>query len=420
MLKDNTLRVYNLIGIGIGPFNLGLAALLQKTAISCMFFDRQPEFSWHPGLMLEWSRMQVPFYADLVTLEDPTSAYTYLNFLKETNGLLRHGILENLYPLRSEYQAYCSWVAKKLKVLNFNHDCKAIYYHEKSQLYEIHLSHKGAATPAVYFAENIVVGIGNEPYIPCNVKASPLLAPVLHGSSYLFCKEQLKKKKEIVVVGSGQSAAEVFYDLLMSTDSDVQLKWVTRSDRYFPMEGGPFAFSLSSPDYIEWFYALPPQQKETLIAAQSPLYKGVNAYLLKMIYEQIDIEERKGEKRTRLQTGEALTEIRNVSSKLEMKFIDSVGSENILHADAVVLCTGYKFNFPDFLRPVAHKVVLNEHGYPVLDKDYSSILQPSLFFQNADLYSHGFNSADLGLGPYRNGIIMQQLKSRVPALDLVI
>ena len=77
---------YDIIGVGIGPFNLGLAALTQPLVdsgeISAAFFDKRPAFCWHPGLLLEESTIQVPFLADLVTLADPTSAYSFLNYLK--------------------------------------------------------------------------------------------------------------------------------------------------------------------------------------------------------------------------------------------------------------------------------------------------------------------------------------------------
>ena len=64
----------DIIGIGIGPFNLGMAALLTKEpAITALFFDQNEQFNWHPGLMLRNATLQVPFMADLVTMADPAS-----------------------------------------------------------------------------------------------------------------------------------------------------------------------------------------------------------------------------------------------------------------------------------------------------------------------------------------------------------
>ena len=49
-------RIHDVVGIGIGPFNLGLAALSEPLGIDVLFLDRADEFRWHHGMMLEGSR----------------------------------------------------------------------------------------------------------------------------------------------------------------------------------------------------------------------------------------------------------------------------------------------------------------------------------------------------------------------------
>jgi hypothetical protein len=74
-------RVYDFAGIGVGPFNLGLAALSQPIeGLDGVFLERRESFDWHPGMMLEPAHLQVPFMADLVTLADPTSPYSFPEF----------------------------------------------------------------------------------------------------------------------------------------------------------------------------------------------------------------------------------------------------------------------------------------------------------------------------------------------------
>lgn len=42
----NTYKVYDIIGIGIGPFNLGLAALASDLVqLDCIFIDQQEGFN---------------------------------------------------------------------------------------------------------------------------------------------------------------------------------------------------------------------------------------------------------------------------------------------------------------------------------------------------------------------------------------
>lgn len=70
----STEKIYSVIGIGIGPFNLGLAALIEPVEeLSALFFDQAEGFDWHPGLMLNNATLQVPFLGDLVTMADPAN-----------------------------------------------------------------------------------------------------------------------------------------------------------------------------------------------------------------------------------------------------------------------------------------------------------------------------------------------------------
>ena len=87
-MKKN--KTYDVIGIGLGPFNLGLAALMDDIdEFEALFFEQQKTFDWHPGMLIEGTDMQVPFIADLVTFANPKSRYTFLNYLHETGRLYK-------------------------------------------------------------------------------------------------------------------------------------------------------------------------------------------------------------------------------------------------------------------------------------------------------------------------------------------
>ncbi len=84
----------DLVGIGAGPSNLSVAALSAPVGrLRCKFLDRQPTQRWYPGLMLSAAVLQVSHLKDLVTLVDPTSRYTFLNFLARTGRLHRFASL---------------------------------------------------------------------------------------------------------------------------------------------------------------------------------------------------------------------------------------------------------------------------------------------------------------------------------------
>ena len=156
-------RIYDFAGIGVGPFNLGLAALSEPVeGLDGIFLERRESFDWHPGMMLEPAHLQVPFMADLVTLADPTSPYSFLNFLKQTGRLYRFYIRENFYPLRAEYNQYCQWVAGQLESVRFSTDVLDVTYDDG--VYR--LSVEGPDGPEVLRARRLVLGTGTSPYVP--------------------------------------------------------------------------------------------------------------------------------------------------------------------------------------------------------------------------------------------------------------
>ena len=113
---------HDVVGVGIGPFNLGLAALLDGVAeLDAIFFDAKSQFAWHPGLMLDEAEVQVPFLADLVTLADPTSPHSFLSYLHARERLYRFYFHERLHVLRREFEAYYRWVSERLPTLPLRH-----------------------------------------------------------------------------------------------------------------------------------------------------------------------------------------------------------------------------------------------------------------------------------------------------------
>src|ERR1700682_817166 len=162
----NKETVYDIIGIGIGPFNLGLAALTNKIPeLQTISFDQQPSFNWHPGLLLPNTRLQVPFYADLVTLADPTSKFSFMNFLKGNERIIHFAIQENNFITRFEYNKYCQWVVSQLPNLHFGLKCETIQFDEATQTYTVYVREPGGF-PVRFHGKQIVIGVGMVPSIP--------------------------------------------------------------------------------------------------------------------------------------------------------------------------------------------------------------------------------------------------------------
>ena len=83
-MKTYNNQIVDFVAIGVGPFNLGLACLTAPIDnLNGVFLDKRSSFNWHPGMLLEDTTLQIPFIADLVTMADPTSKFSFLNYIKD-------------------------------------------------------------------------------------------------------------------------------------------------------------------------------------------------------------------------------------------------------------------------------------------------------------------------------------------------
>jgi len=411
----NTDNLYDIIGIGIGPFNLGLAVLTDNIQeLDCLYIDKNNSFSWHTGLLLPTAKMQVPFYADLVTLADPTSPFTYMNYLKQTGKLFRFAINESYYPYRTEYNDYCQWVTSQLNNLYFGHECKTISYAKKQKIYYVSLVDNATAKVKVIASKHIVIGIGSSPYIPAC--AMDIHHPnIFHSSEYLQHKNVALMHKNITIIGSGQSAAEIFQDLLPHTNDPKSLTWYTRSDRLYAMDYSKFSLELSSPEYIRYFYGLPKNKKQQILDKQHDLYKGINFSLIEEIYEELYLLSlRKENNLPQLRTGcELLSITQNGANSFTMKMKHHETEKEFEEStEAIILATGYQSTTPQFIDGIKHIIKFTINGQYDVNDNYSIDHNNSIFVQNAEYHTHGFNGADLGLGPHRNAIIINSIRQQ--------
>jgi lysine N6-hydroxylase len=408
------MNVHDVIGIGLGPFNLGLACLAEPVdGLDALFLERKEQVDWHPGMLIEGTTMQVPFMADLVTLADPTSPYSFLNFLKENGRLYPYYIRESFYPLRAEYQEYLRWAAGRLGNLRFGRKVVAVEWDGAAYLVR---SVDAEGVAHVDAARRLVLGTGTPPWVPpaCRELDGD---DVCHASEYLEHRDRLRRASSITVVGSGQSAAEIYRDLLGGVDEGgYELNWVTRSPRFFPLEYTKLTLEMTSADYVDYFHALPPERRAALNASQHGLYKGVNASLIDEIYDllyQKRVED--GAVPTRLFTNCTVEKAaRDGDGFLVGVRQHEQGRDFELRTGALVLATGYRYRVPRFLDGIADRLRFDAEGRLEARRDYSvdAAGRGEVFVQNAELATHGFVTPDLGMAAYRNSWIIRSMTGR--------
>ncbi|SDC81739.1 lysine N6-hydroxylase [Cupriavidus sp. YR651] len=407
---------YDFISIGLGPFNLSLACLADPLpGLRSLFLEKKESFGWHTGMLVDGTTLQNPFLADLVSMADPTSRFSYLNYCKQQGRIYNYYVRENFYLTRQEYDRYCKWAASQLRNIRYHQDVLDIRYDAVLPGYVVSGVDTHTGTPFRHRARRLVLGIGSTPNLPsCLPDDGDGERAPIHTSAYLANKAWLQQRRTITVIGSGQSGAEVYHDLLKDCDTyGYTLNWVTRSPRFFQMENAKLTLELISPAYIDHFYDLRDSVKARVLEDQRSIYNGINKTLIDQIYDTLDEKRHCPGTRTQLLTNLALTDMRfdAATRGYNLTFRHTELGEQYRHAaDGVVLATGYSHRSPAFVQGIRERIRWDAQGRYQQARNYSvDIHGNEIFVQNAGFHSHGLTNPDLGMACHRNARLLHAL-----------
>ena len=410
-------HVHDLLGVGVGPFNLSLAALLEGAPeIDAVFLEQKERFDWHPGLLMEGTTLQVPFLADLVTMADPTSPHSFLNYLRGRERLYKFYFLERFHIPRREYDDYCRWVSENLSSCRFGERVEEIRH--SGDHYEV--TYRDVHTNEVHLrrARHLALGVGSIPSVP-ECFEDLVGEDVFHSAEFRQRRKRCRTADSVTVVGSGQSAAECFYALLEEQEEcGYRLDWLTRSSGFFPMEYSKLALEHFSPDYTRYFHGLEQQRRDGVLDRQDLLYKGIDADTIAAIYDLL-YERSVGDTEPDAHLL-ALIEVEDAeerASGYRLRCRQHEEDRAFDHdARVVVLATGYERPAPEFMDGIEHLVHRDERGRYIVGEDYRLELtretNNDIFVQNGELHTHGVGAPDLGLGAHRSAVIVNQLAGR--------
>ncbi|GAB3680163.1 lysine N(6)-hydroxylase/L-ornithine N(5)-oxygenase family protein [Saccharopolyspora tripterygii] len=414
-------HVHDLVGVGIGPFNLSLAALAEPVDdLSVAFLEAKPEFSWHRGLLIEGTTLQVPFLADLVTLIDPTSRWSFLSYLGAQERLFPFYFAENFHISRREYDHYCRWVADSLPSCRFGRRVTAVRWDAEDEVFHVESEDVRTAERETLAARNVVLGVGTEPAVPEPMR-EVLGEKVFHASEYLDRQESLRGAEDVTVIGSGQSGAEVALDLMRAQErAGWRVRWLTRSPAFAPMEYSKLGLEHFTPDYTRYFRTLPQETRDRVVPDQWQLYKASSATTLAAIHDVL-YERSVGQRDVAadLMPNVAVTGARESGDGVELACRHTEQERDFsVRTDRVVLATGFSANRPACLEPLSDLVDWDARGRYQVGDDYGVALSPEVtggvYVQNAEMHSHGVGAPDLGLGAHRAAVIVNAVSGREP------
>lgn len=259
-----------------------------------------------------------------------------------------------------------------------------------------------------------MIGIGGVPYIPACSTGADGMVEAIHTSNYLSNRAKLQRCRNITVIGSGQSGAEVYQDLLLGSERHgYSLNWVTRASRFFQMENAKLTLELITPDYGNYFYGLTPEVKQQILDDQRSIYNGINQSLIERIYETLDERSHREAPATRQMTNLALNhcEYLHGSNQWVLTFEHTQLGHHYRHfTDGLVFATGYSYQLPSFIDGIRDRIRWDPQGRYQPSKNWAVDHENrDIYVQNVGLHSHGLTNPDLGLACYRNSRLLAEL-----------
>lgn len=395
--------VHDLIGIGFGPSNLALAIALQERgqaqgALDALFIDKQADYRWHGNTLVNQSELQISFLKDLVTLRNPTSPYSFVNYLKQHGRLVDFINLGTFYPCRMEFNDYLRWVASHFQAQSRYGEevlrVEPVLVNQQVEALQV-ISRDAQGVEFARTTRSVVVSPGGTPRIPAIFAGLKDDARVFHHSQYLarMAKQACVQGKpmRIAIIGGGQSAAEAFIDLNDSYPS-VQVDWIIRGSALKPADDSPFVNEVFSPEFTDLVFQQPVGERERLINEyHNTNYSVVDLDLIERIYGIFYRQKVSGLARHAFHTLVNVEQATatNQGVQLSMRHTAS-GEARVLGYDAVVLATGYeRQSHRELLAPVQEYL----QGFEV-DRDYRLLTDERC---KAGLYMQGFSQASHGL-----------------------
>ncbi|MET8142347.1 lysine N(6)-hydroxylase/L-ornithine N(5)-oxygenase family protein [Sphaerisporangium sp. NPDC005288] len=412
-------RVYDLVGIGFGPSNLALAVALAErgdSPLDAVFLEKQKAFGWHRDMLLDGATMQVSFLKDLVTMRNPVSRHSFVNYLHAKGRLADFINLKTMYPTRLEFHDYLSWVAADFDDrVRYGAEVVTVRPVEDAdgrvELLDVVVQRGGPdGELATYRARNLVVAAGLRPTLPDGMVTD---GRVWHSQELLTRLDGLTSPpRRFVVVGAGQSGAEVT-EHLHRRFPGAEICAVFARYGYSPADDSPFANRIFDPAAVDDFYASPEPVKRMLLDYHANTnYAVVDLDLLRELYRRVYEERAAGTERLRVMNMSRVTGLSDEGTHVEVTVRSLADGEvERLRADAVVYATGYRPVDPlDLLGAAGAYCLRDEHGGLRVGRDHrletTGGMDCGIYLQGATEHTHGLTSTLLSTTAVRAGEIL--------------
>ncbi|QHA08071.1 SidA/IucD/PvdA family monooxygenase [Streptomyces broussonetiae] len=429
---DQPDSVYDIVGVGFGPANLALAIAIEEhnetvapdQRLTAAFLEKQPSFGWHRGMLIEGATMQVSFLKDLATMRNPNSRFSFVSYLHDKGRLVDFINHKVLYPTREEFHDYLRWCADGVDhMVRYGLEVTAVEPVAGSAApgpvreVEVSALDVDGAERATYRARNLALGTGLVPRMPDGVVRS---ARVWHSSEFLhrLADFPVAAPRRFVVVGAGQSAAEVA-DHLHRTYDGAEVCSVLSRYGYSPADDSPYANRIFDPEAVDLYHGADASVRNRLMEYhRNTNYGVVDIDLIDELYRRSYQEKVRGENRLRIMGAAQVTHVEDEADGVAVQVRNLAdGSEERMTADVIVYATGY--TEPD------HAVLLgsltgacrrDDSGRLLVHRDYrlhtDETVETGFYLQGGTEHTHGITGNLLSMVAVRAGEIRASLVAR--------
>jgi len=412
-----------ILAIGAGPSNLALACAVEElapaeVASSTLIVERYENVTWQRGMLLPWTRSQVSFLKDLVTLRNPRSKFSFVNYLHSVGKLDDFINMGNFLPFRQEISDYLQWVAKSFDRVRVEYGryCTSLRPAPDGDSWLAEM-----ADGTTISARNLVIGAGRDARVPPAFRELPD-DRLIHSTQYSRRIAELDPTAplRVVVIGAAESAAEMLWETYQQF-SKSQCTMVIRSPGLDYYQTSRFTNELYFPSYTDQFFAAPEQARERVLAAMHRTnYAAVTPEMLDMLFQQMYLERLTGDQRLSIVT---MTEVKHaavadgeVVLTVEDKMRDCLDE---MRCDLVLLGTGFEPRPPALVRGVLDACGLDEM---TVSRNYRLSTPPQIsagcYLQGVNEDTHGIADSLISVLGVRAGDIVTDLLEHQPPADL--
>jgi L-ornithine N5-monooxygenase len=433
--------VHDMLGIGFGPANLALAIALDERQrdvppdqrIQARFLERQPSFGWHRGMLIDDATMQVSFLKDLVTMRNPSSDFSFVAYLHDAGRLVDFINHKTLFPLRIEFHDYLEWAARRMAhAVEYDSevvDVLPVLDEGVLSGFDVVVRGVGAATPRIERTRNLILAVGLEPSVPPEAQLGERVWHNLDLLDRVAALPDAPSPRRFVVVGAGQSAAEVVA-FLHDRFTGAEVCSVFSRYGYTTSDDTPFANRIFDPDAVDLYYDAHKDVKRLLFDYhRNTNYSVVDEELIQELYRRVYREAVQGEERLRIMRASRVVGVDARSDRVDVAVeLLPTGEREVLAADVLVYATGYRPVDPfRLLGQAAGLCQRDDEGLVRVDRDYRLMTEvdgdAGIYLQGGTEHTHGITSTLLSNVAIRSGEIADTLLAttanvpiRLPAL----